>query len=407
MNSFTARLALMALISGLASVAAQAPLHDLSKPRRLIGGSVANIATAIQWHLDHIDATSGRLDAASNAGRPLPAWVYIQGEITGEFAWGGWKVQGTADGTKATVVLRNPPVAEFAEFQKLKKEMTSAPNPPSKETEAYRQKSRGYDLSGEFPVRCLALRTRETCEGLPIFDRGQIYNPWTIQGLSVTPAQVRSGSPSSMDEFMIAGEIPPGSLRVQLAFLDAPGDEFTYAYKTTVQTGPEPSSTTTTTFHDKWGQPMLQSGPVPNLDGVGGSREITVRKTNWLGDQYLNRFQIVDTNGYALSSCLGCMRTKSGKDPAGQKYTRSLAFDWPCDQSGHRLALTNLVMLQMVDLERKLAAYLNFGREARAFDLLRLKSERQMPSPSTNAMNHPMPLPDRAAGHADGQTVRP
>jgi hypothetical protein len=230
------RLWLLVFGASVLCESAQAQLHDELSPRRKIGSGVVDITPAMEWRKEAAKLQMIQREQTNRLFvkriRPLPEWVLVEGGITNKYEWGGWVVAGRVDGQKAVFVLRNPPSAEFDEFNRLKEETaelrkrrdtyskarqdagsqvfravtkSEARAGASGYNEAaardmglnlsfsmtlgdeIRKKSKGYNLDREFPVRCYAMRTGQQCEGLPVYDRG------VVLGGTVQPGHKKTG----------------------------------------------------------------------------------------------------------------------------------------------------------------------------------------------------------------------
>ncbi len=208
------------------SVSAQT--NDDLFPRRLVNGAVVNLEPLIEW---------SRLANRDEVPRPLKAWVVITGTKVGDSIW-GWVVSTQSEGKEERLLLKNPPAAELAEFDQLKaqyqqlvkkRQRLLALNQPtnaayidpaqqraeaawwrSQSAEALaaarnraaalaaqtnptpsanaatntaladldeqieRLMTQGYDLTRDFPIKCLALKTAQSFDGMVVYDRGKI-----------------------------------------------------------------------------------------------------------------------------------------------------------------------------------------------------------------------------------------
>jgi hypothetical protein len=381
---------------------AQAQVDDTSKPFRMINGQLVDITPAIKW-LNNPNrgraANSGQMPIGADMN-PLPTWGLVQGGKTKEYDWGGWVVRGMVDGKGATFVLKNPPIADLKEFnnlrevnaglladaygqranasEKSKNAMGQAFRPVTT-TEAragasgydpeqgraigeaitthastdiqIREQSNGYDISEEFPVRCLAMRTGQVCDGLPVYDRGVVPNEWRpapymIRLLGTNSVEVRSGG-----NLLVAGKMPAGALRIELAFNGRPGDDVA---------------------HNAEGDRMKKNKTIINA---------------WAGEGLMKRFTLVNSNAIICGQCQGIVRTQSGLDVSGTAYIRDLAFAWPCDTSGNPIEFTELGKLLLVDIEGKLAAFAAVGQSAHSCGSLHLQNRDQTSLGETHAVN--------------------
>lgn len=96
--------------------------NPLQNPKRVIGGTTVDLHPLFQWWTNH------------HGARPLKAWVHLTGNIIGTNSV-GWIVKAEGDSTPALAkagstktgpaefegkfILRNPPVADLVEFEKL------------------------------------------------------------------------------------------------------------------------------------------------------------------------------------------------------------------------------------------------------------------------------------------------
>jgi hypothetical protein len=100
-------------------VSRASPLKD---PRRVINGQTVDLTPLFHWWTNQASE------------RPLKAWAHVTGTVAGTNLW-GWIIEAhieratpsTGDDTDAPkdgkIVLRHPPAAEFAEFEKLAAEL--------------------------------------------------------------------------------------------------------------------------------------------------------------------------------------------------------------------------------------------------------------------------------------------
>lgn len=213
------------------------------------------------------------------------------------------------------------------------------------------------------------------------------YNPWIIRILGTHATPMSGGNPAPNAGILVAGEIPSGSLRVQLVFLNSPGDE-----TTTDSALPSDQKEE----YSKWLLFHKNRRPRGEIYQPTIAR---VTNVSWHAAFFIRRFKVVDPNGLILAHPLGCLRTRSGRDASGTAYIRELAFDWPHDISGNRLAPSAFGNLLLVDTVGKFAAPLAVGGDTRACGDLRLKEkEATSYSAVTNPINPPViPLGSSAA----------
>lgn len=202
------------------------------------------------------------------------------------------------------------------------------------------------------------------------------YNPWAIRVVGAHTMPMSGANPSANASIIVSGEIPAGSLRVQLAFLNSPGDESTVISASTTERVAE-----TVTIFDKYGLPQREIYR-PNI--------AKVTNVSWQAEVFIRRFKVVDTNGWILAHTLGCLRTRSGRDASGTASIRELAFDWPYDESDNRIPASAFGALLLVDTVGKFAAPLAVGGDARACGALRLKEKESYVSGVTNPINPPV-----------------
>ena len=112
----TVPLLLVALVLMLACGSAAA--DPARNPKRMINGQTVNLTPLIKWW------------SKQHGARPLAAWAHVTGKIVGTNSF-GWAVLGSAEAAgkatdkeaKATTemrfVLKSPPLAELAEFERL------------------------------------------------------------------------------------------------------------------------------------------------------------------------------------------------------------------------------------------------------------------------------------------------
>jgi hypothetical protein len=106
-------------------VAAGAQPAQPAGARRLVNGHTVDLSPLLRWSAHH------------DGDRPLSAWVHVSGNVTGTNAW-GWVISGQAEKSKEAgesaaesaggshqFVLKNPPVSDMAEFERLHAEMTA------------------------------------------------------------------------------------------------------------------------------------------------------------------------------------------------------------------------------------------------------------------------------------------
>ncbi len=120
----TSALFLLLLAAVLSAAPATAtPVRDA---RRMINGHAVDLTPLMKWYTNH------------HGTRPLTAWVHVTGVVVATNAW-GWLVQGQAEiaphsdaeesssaaakNGQAKLLLRNPPVQERAEFDRLRAQL--------------------------------------------------------------------------------------------------------------------------------------------------------------------------------------------------------------------------------------------------------------------------------------------
>jgi hypothetical protein len=110
-------------VAGLVLLAAgQALASPVKFPRRLIDAQPVDLTPLFKWWTNHSGA------------RPMTAWVHITGTVIATNAY-GWVVNATVDAARTArpgqtntpvaagpirLVLRNPPVRDFADFDQLR-----------------------------------------------------------------------------------------------------------------------------------------------------------------------------------------------------------------------------------------------------------------------------------------------
>src|SRR5947208_12843303 len=97
---------------------------SLKDPRRMVNAQTVDLAPLFRWWTNH------------DGERPLSAWVRVTGTVVGTNTW-GWlllahvqeppnREQGPAKRDEQTrILLRNPPMEDCAEFQRLISELKS------------------------------------------------------------------------------------------------------------------------------------------------------------------------------------------------------------------------------------------------------------------------------------------
>ena len=199
-------------------VPASASANPLKAPKRMVNGQTVDLSPLFQWW------------AKKNGDRPLSGWLHVMGEIVGTNA-AGWVVTAQLDEKDAAengkkILLRNPPLEDRAEFEKLlsrkkalegqdaklKAEAAQAstrlkdiaqeqkvardhhlrpPRYPEANTLQQEQKNaknhsktieteiselnkqlKSYPSGDHYTVDCFALRAPEQVDGLPVFEHG-------------------------------------------------------------------------------------------------------------------------------------------------------------------------------------------------------------------------------------------
>jgi hypothetical protein len=188
------------------------PVKD---PKRAVNEQTVDLTPLFQWWNHH------------EGERPLKAWVHVTGHIVSTTAW-GWAVQARLEQTgekkdgaekEMKIILKNPPVQEQVEFERLKGQLKTLNDERShlsaqastaanhaKDTAHQRhaaaanaayhhQETAAKDqiknvdeqlktINGKlaaFPdhetysVDCFALQTGQTVNGLPVYDHGVAF----------------------------------------------------------------------------------------------------------------------------------------------------------------------------------------------------------------------------------------
>jgi hypothetical protein len=197
-----------------APMAQPAPISD---PRRVVMGRTIDLTPLFHWWTNH------------SGDRPLRAWVQVRGTITSKSA-SGWVVSGNAERSTARAgdsdgqasapaaahqfLLKNPPIQDEAEFERLHQELTQAnadrgrlANEESNAKSAahhargraatqvhraehadevavksldqkisdLKKKLAVYGSSDHYEVDVIALDTGTESNHLPVFDRGMVF----------------------------------------------------------------------------------------------------------------------------------------------------------------------------------------------------------------------------------------
>lgn len=94
-------------------------------PVRVVSGTKLDLTPLFNWK-------KGRRGGAGGASkaRPFPAWGSVQGSVA-KASGLGWEVEGSFEGAdgkmhRGKVLLKNPPVAELAEHQRLQAQLEQA-----------------------------------------------------------------------------------------------------------------------------------------------------------------------------------------------------------------------------------------------------------------------------------------
>jgi hypothetical protein len=110
----TCGVVIVALLAG--SLVQAGPLKN---PKRMVAGHTVDLSPLFRWWSKH------------EGDRPLAAWVHVTGSVVGTNAW-GWVVEAQVEKTSrpgsshegdVKLLLKNPPVQELAEFERLMAEM--------------------------------------------------------------------------------------------------------------------------------------------------------------------------------------------------------------------------------------------------------------------------------------------
>ncbi len=209
----------------LAVARGEGQTNDMSQTTRWFNGLRVDVKPLADWY--HAKQASN--PAADDESRPLKAWhlVRIQRIIQSNFTW---TVQADVDGEQETLVLKNPPQRELNEYNRLKAahgQLVARTNQLQQElrrVEAARRQAayeeggllrmryywrqvammesrlemlaynetrleqalataqaqlrqveaRGWNFNKPFTMDCLALKTGQTIQNLPVYDRGQV-----------------------------------------------------------------------------------------------------------------------------------------------------------------------------------------------------------------------------------------
>jgi hypothetical protein len=124
------------------------PLKD---PKRMVNDRTVDLSPLFEWW------------SKPTGERPLSAWIHLTGSVVGTNAWGwiletrlsgaGQKAAKSGGGNPTRVVLKNPPLQEFAKFEELlsrSKTLNQQRNALS--AEANQAAGRAQELSGQQKV---------------------------------------------------------------------------------------------------------------------------------------------------------------------------------------------------------------------------------------------------------------
>jgi hypothetical protein len=107
--------------------AGQAQANPIKSPKRLIEAQPVDLTPLFKWWANH------------SGTRPMTAWVHITGTVVATNSF-GWVVDATVDAARNTrpgqtnsppaaqpmrLLLKNPPVRDFAEFERLRTQLTA------------------------------------------------------------------------------------------------------------------------------------------------------------------------------------------------------------------------------------------------------------------------------------------